>query len=160
MAIEVEDDKGFRMRERRYQRIGLALVTVFLAAGLLGLCGVSGPFSHTVAHAGGLTLEYPRFLHHRGDATVRVRLAGAAVRGDSADIELGRSFLAAVDVEALHPQPAQETHSETGVRYQFPATPGAPVVVAVTFRPTRYGPLRATLRTTAGALTFRQFVYP
>lgn len=160
MAIELNDDRGYRMRERRYQRVGLALVAAFLAAGLLGLCGASGPLSHTVARSGGLTLEYPRFLHHEADSAVRVRLAGTAVTGDSVDIELGRSFLAAVDVDALRPQPAEETHTETGVRYRFAATPGAPVVVAVTFRPTRYGSLRATLATTAGALTFRQFVYP
>ena len=63
-------------REYFFQRIGIALLFVFVLAALLGFTGMGGPMSRGEAgeRGGPLHVEYERFVRRGGLSTVKLHL--------------------------------------------------------------------------------------
>jgi hypothetical protein len=78
-TLEIEDDLRFQKKEWFFQRIGVALLFIFVLAAFLGFTGMGGPMSHGEAGepAGPLHVEYERFVRRNAQATIKVHLHGA-----------------------------------------------------------------------------------
>ena len=78
-TLEIDEDLQFQRKEWLFQRIGAALLVVFVVAALLGFTGMGGPMSHgeAVGQDGLLHVEYERFVRRGGMSTVRLHLRSA-----------------------------------------------------------------------------------
>lgn len=75
-ALEIEEDLHFQRKEWFFQRIGVALLFLFVLAALLGFTGMGGPMSRAEAGepGGSVRVEYARFVRRSGVSTVKLHL--------------------------------------------------------------------------------------
>jgi hypothetical protein len=164
-GLEIDQDLDFQRRAWMIQRVGWAVMTVFVLAAAAGVLG-SGPLSHARADLPGtMSVEYQRFARFETNETLTVRLEPAATGADTVRLSLDRAFLDAARMASVLPTPTRVESAAGGLVYVFAvAEPRTPLVVAFNFEPQEIGRQRGTIgvETAAGlrSVTFRQLVYP
>lgn len=167
MGLEVRQHERFQQREWRFERVGWALVGLFVVAGLLGFLG-KGPFSWATARSesGWVAVEYQRINHHEADDAITLQFAPEAVQNDTITVEFTGSWISGVDRQGISPQPSDELLTPGGVALEFPVdragTPetGRALNVTITFRAQEYGALSGEVSVAAERASFSQFVLP
>jgi hypothetical protein len=138
-------------------------MALLLLAALAGLIG-SGPLSSRTASAGpSLKIQYDRFTRYHSPASLHVTVAHASGT-DQIRLAMNRSFLEAVELESVTPQPASVELATGGQTYVFdaPQLGSGDAEIVFHYRPDR------TMRSLNGrigraggpSLEFTQFVYP
>jgi hypothetical protein len=104
-TIQIDEDLDFQRREWLGQRIGMALVLLFVLAALLGFTGVGGPISHGEAGQRGdpLHVEYDRFVRRGAIATMKLHLRSG--EDGRAQFWVAAPYLERIRVEAVTPEP-------------------------------------------------------
>jgi hypothetical protein len=105
---EIDEDLDFQRREWRAQRVGWALLSVFLIGATLGVFGGGGPLSSTKARAddGRLRVEYERFVRVGASSEITIETGTALREGDAGfEVTLGRDYFDAIDIERAVPEP-------------------------------------------------------
>jgi len=103
-SLEIDEDLNFQHKEWFFQRIGVALLFLFVLAALFGFTGMGGPMSHGDAGepGGPVHVEYERFVRHNAQATIKVHLHGAP--GD-VRFWISSSYFEHVRVDSIVPAP-------------------------------------------------------
>jgi hypothetical protein len=103
-TLEIEEDLQFQQKEYFFQRIGVALLFVFVLAALLGFTGMGGPMSRGEAgeRGGPLYVEYERFVRRGGLSTVKLHLHTAP--GD-VRFWVAAPYFERVRIESVAPPP-------------------------------------------------------
>lgn len=161
--LDIRHDLDFHRRLFRVQRIGWAVLTLFILAALLGLIGAEGPLNSGAADNDELRLEFERFPHQESPTKIEVTLREPARRGERVELWVDATYLNAVNLEQVSPQPEEVIAGQGHFRYVFKtARPGDTFSVAMLFTPKSAGRLRGELRAgeNGAPLRFRQFVYP
>jgi|SRR5688572_19437271 len=120
---DLESAEHLRHQQREWlaERIGWVAIAVILLAAMAGLLG-HGPLSHR-RHAGvdGLVAaEYDGIGRHHAPARLRIIVANS--RPDrEIEVSLPRSFLDAVQIEQIVPEPAATRDDGAEVVYSFRA---------------------------------------
>ena len=103
-TLEIEEDLGFQRKEWTFQRIGVALLFLFVLAAFLGLTGMGGLFARGEARDanGALHVEYERFVRRGSFAriTVHFHTAPGVVR-----FWVGAPYLQRVHIDSVVPVP-------------------------------------------------------
>jgi hypothetical protein len=156
--LQLDDDIDFQRRESRVQRIGWWCLSAFVLAALLGAFG-SGPLSHAVAEASGLAVEYERFLRADARSLLTVELPAS---GTAAELSISRSYIDAVDITRMLPEPSVSELREGDAVFSFERRDTAPasMIVRIEFKPRTMGRPTATLRSGGATVTFTQLTYP
>jgi hypothetical protein len=157
--LQLDDDIDFQRRESRVQRVGWSCLAAFVAAALLGLFG-SGPFSHAVATASGLSVEYERFV--RADARSLLTIALPPSETTTATLSISRNYIDAVDITQMLPEPSTSELREAEAIFSFERRDAdrTPVIVQIELKPRAMGRPTATLRSGVATVTFTQLTYP
>ena len=107
-TLEIDEDVPFQKKEWFFQRIGMALLFLFVVAALLGFTGLGGPASRGEAgeRDGPLHVEYDRVVRRGGLSKLKMH-----VRQPPGDVRfwVSASFLEHVGIEAFEPFPAHES---------------------------------------------------
>jgi hypothetical protein len=147
----------FHQREWRIQRIGWALVALFLALALGGLFG-NGPFSR--AHAAGAAgrVEYQRFVRNGLSTDLIVTPTGSAQGVNR--VEIDAHYLEAFRIERITPEPAAVRMNGPRIVYEFAsAAPGASISFHI--RPQRLWRQTSGVSIDGGApVEISQLTYP
>ena len=154
---ELDAQLKFHRREWRIQRIGWALVAVFLACALGGLFG-NGPLSRTHAVNAAGRVEYQRFVRY-GLSTDLVVTPTSSAQGVNR-VELDADYLEAFRVERITPEPASVRLSGPHIVYEFAsAAPGASIAFQI--RPQRLWRHASAVGIDGGArVEISQLTYP
>jgi hypothetical protein len=162
--LQVDQDLQFQRRERLVQRIGWALLALFLTAGMLGLLGHKGPLSEsTISLPGGRgELTYFRFLHNSTPTSLELDLTSAARGGSEIRIAVSQSYLKYMQVEHVTPQPDHVEISGDEYVYVFRAAEAeSSAIIRFELNVNTVGRLNGWLRIGSDeALEFQQFSYP
>ena len=162
-GLEIDQDLEFQRRVWVAQRVGWALMALFVLAAAVGLLGV-GPLSHArAAIPGVMTLEYERFARFETSETLTVRLDSAATAGEVVRLSLNREFLDSAKIETVLPPPARVESAAGRLIYVFAVgEPRVPLVVTFTFEPRDIGVHEGIVRLESrdARIAFRQLVYP
>lgn len=152
-----ESDHRFHRSEWRLQRIGWALVALFLALAVAGLFG-NGPLSRAHADSGAGRLDYQRFTRYGLSTDLVVTPKGSA--NGVTRIEISSDYLEAFRVEHITPEPAAVRLAGPNVIYEFAsAAPGASISFHIS--PQRLWRRSATVTIDGGAaLEISQLTYP
>jgi hypothetical protein len=162
MGLQVEQHDAFQRREWAAQRIGWVLMALLVLAGLLGLLGGPGVLSSSTATGadGALQVEYQRLGHLEADDVVNVTVAPDAVTGDSVDVDLAGSWVQAMDIDGITPEPQEQVTTPYGLRLTFATEPGTELAIQIAFRADDVGSIDGELRFEDETVAFDQFVYP
>lgn len=152
-----ESELQFHEREWRVQRIGWALLALFLAFALGGLFG-NGPLSRSHADSAAGRIEYERFVRYGLSTDLVVTPTGSA-RGVNR-IALDADYLEAFRVERITPEPASVRISGARIVYEFSST--APdAAIAFHMRPQRLWRQTSAVSIDGGApVEISQLTYP
>jgi hypothetical protein len=122
---DFESELIFHEREWRIQRVGWALLVVFLAFALGGLFG-NGPLSRAHADGAAGRVEYERFVRYGLTTDLVITPTGSAHGVNR--IEIDADYLEAFRVEHITPEPAAVRLSGPRIVYEFAsAAPGASI---------------------------------
>lgn len=163
----MDEEHGLQvLRNERHQRhewqletIAWAFIAVILVAAVGGLLG-PGPLSTATARAGGLTLDYQRFVHYQGPQRLTFRLAGGPDGG--ARLWIDRAFVETMEIEQVDPWPdAVEAEAGRYVWVLRAPRAGERFVATIRYRPDRMGLTRGHAGIDGGPqVSFWQFAYP
>ncbi|WP_149182951.1 hypothetical protein [Streptomyces sp. TRM49041] len=160
-GLQIDESESFQRKEARFERVGWAGMAALLVVALLGVLGGAGPVTSAQASAGPMSVDYPRFARYTARNDLTITLGAAGVREGRAVLTLESSWVNDVDIEHVTPDPEVWRVGRDGLRLVI-AADAAPVVVHVTYRPDRIGPVDATVtaEATGSRVVFDQFVYP
>ena len=161
MSLQISQNERFQQREWRLERIGWGVVGAFVLAGLIGLLG-TGPLSWAVTSSdeGLVTVEYQRVTHHEADDSLELMFPAEAVEDGIISVEISGSWLAAVDIQGVSPQPSEERAVPNGVVFDIAVERPGATTVLVTFRAQEYGALGAEVAVRGDTTSFSQLVLP
>jgi hypothetical protein len=154
---DFESELIFHQREWRIQRVGWALLVLFLALALGGLFG-NGPLSRTHADAAAGRVEYQRFVRDGLSTDLIVTPTGSA-RGMNR-VEIDADYLQAFRIERITPEPAAVRINGPRIVYEFAsAAPGASISFHI--RPQRLWRHTSAVSIDGGApVEISQLTYP
>jgi hypothetical protein len=155
--VEIEEHYESQVRAWRVQRVGWCVLAAILVAAVLG--GLGPGLFGTVSEqsASGLQLQYERFVRYEAPASVHLTLPEA--NADEQDFLIDASWIHAVHLETVQPEPLRVRSEGPRVRYTMAVQRrGAPTQVSLHFEPDS---LHGQVALEAGApLHISQFVYP
>ena len=106
-GIEVDEHPTFERRWRYVVHAGSAVGALLVVAGVIGLFG-TGPLAHaTNVGAGGVQVEYDRFVRSTASTTIQVSVPRAA---GQVQVALSQDYLDHADVSAVDPQAEHVTN--------------------------------------------------
>ena len=159
--LDLDRDRKGHLREWRVQRVGWCLWVFVLVAAMLGLTG-SGPLStrSATSHDGRLTAEYDRFVRHHCSTEITLSF-NRSTASDDFRVWLNQEFFDAVAIEAIEPQPREQSYSAGGILLAFRAIPPEETArIVIRCQPESLGPITCQLASGKSELTLSQFVYP
>src|SRR5687767_1206363 len=121
--LDVGQDLKFEKRWWVIERSGWAVIALLLFAALLGFLG-PGPLTKKTAgtRGGALWLEYHKFERYQAPVDLRVQLAPEPAK-DTVRLWIDRSYIEAVQIESVEPQP--ESVEMAGNRFVYTFKTGA-----------------------------------
>ena len=154
-GLELEEDMSFQQRTWKVERAGWVLMALIALASILGLID-KGPFSRSrKGDAGGLQVEYERFIHLDTPTDLHVSLP---VEGPFV-IQLPFRYLEEAEISHVVPEPTEVASYGGFVTYSFASKPGtADILFNVTVR--RAGSVKGFVQSDRQRIEFTQFVYP
>lgn len=158
--LEIEHDPVFQARAWRFQRIAWVILTVVLAAALVGLLG-PGPYSKTTIGDEKLKVEYQRLGRWQAPEELRFFVGSNQARDDRVVIWVDSPFLHAHDVQYITPSPRAVEAFNGGFNYIFAVEDQQALEVCFTIEPQKVGMKKG--RVALGhqpPMVFRQFVFP
>ena len=161
--LQLDEDLRFQRRNWRIERIAWAVLASIIVAAALGLFGNGPVGSRKVTTADGtLSLEYQRFWRLQSPMTLNVEVRPATAESTRATIYLTRSYIDAMDISRITPQPERVEAQAVELAYVFAlAEPGLPFTATFRVEPARPWTISGTVRTEGGGeSTFTHFIYP
>lgn len=155
---EFEDSPRFHEREWRVQRVGWAVLILFLLAGASGLLG-KGPLAHeTIALPNG-TLELDRFARRHAPTQWVINLLETPAQG-SLELAITAQYISEFEITAITPEPERTELKNGELVFTFAgAQSGGRIVMHLD--PQEVGIFRGTVRISgARAIPVRQIIYP
>jgi hypothetical protein len=157
-GLELEEDLQFQRRWWLAERIGWAIMIIFLLGGLAGMFG-TGPISNmTAGSPETFWLEYERFARYESPTSLRITLKTDSP-ATSPHVKFNRAYMDSVKIEQIVPEPAKVEASRDSIAYYFEAHP-CRVRVKFDVVILTIGVLPGSVASPGGGLSFRQFVYP
>ncbi|HKY20623.1 MAG TPA: hypothetical protein VJM31_05335 [Vicinamibacterales bacterium] len=104
-TLEIDEDLDFQRKEWLWQRIGIAMLILFVLVALLGLTGAGGPLSHGAAGDRGspIHIEYERVVRRGARATMKLHLRSNAP--GAIQFWVSAPYVEHVKIETVLPQP-------------------------------------------------------
>ncbi len=135
--LDIRHDLDYH-RRFVFQRIGWALLGVFLLAALLGLIGAEGPLNAGTAANGLMRAKYERFPHQESPTQVEITLHDARLTGERVELWMDAAYLSDVRLEYISPEPNEVIASQGRLGYVFKTLqPGEALTVASCSPPNR-----------------------
>ena len=145
-------------REWRFERAGWLFMALLMAGGLAGAFG-GGPLAHAAVSTGSSRLDFDRLVRHGVPTELRLTIGASPNTTGRLRVSLDWSYLEAVNLLEVIPQPMSTVSSADRVAWEFEAdATGNRIVIKV--EPTKVGAREGRLQIGGGTLQFRQFVYP
>ncbi|KTT00051.1 hypothetical protein SB14R_17120 [Pseudomonas oryzihabitans] len=153
----IQEDLRLQRWIWRCERLGWALLGLFVVLALGGLFASGGPWATAtrVSDDGQLKVQYERFQRRGAPTTLTLELAPGVTR-----VGLDERLVADWTVEALYPQPARMTSSD-GVLWLDLTPGGGPGRLHLALRPDALGTVNwRILRPGRVPLSLSAFIYP
>ena len=159
--FEIDEDIRHSEKEWRLERAGwivMGLVTIAALSGILG----RGPLSRQSATdpSGRFTIRYDGFERAHANSALRIEIAAGAVAPGPFRVWIDRSYLDALRIVSMDPEPERFEVSSDRVIYTYNAA-GTPVSLEIDCEFEECGNHRGRAGIAGGPeVTWEQFAYP
>lgn len=116
-GLEVSEDRAWQEKFWAAQRVGWAVMTLIVAAALLGLTGKGGPLASATAQSPGVAIDNPRITRWQSDEKISLRLPASA--SGEADVLLSPAFAEHFTIKSIVPEPASSQATPSGHLFSF-----------------------------------------
>jgi hypothetical protein len=161
--LEISQNLNFQRRSWAIQRLGWVMLALLILAACLGLFG-SGPLSQAMTgrQEDPLSVQYHRFWRLKSPMSLRLHFGPQATRSGQARVWLSRSYLEAMSVQHVTPQPQQVEAGPDRLTYVFTLSPPErPTTVTFNIEPETPGSVSGQAGLENGlTVSFRHFIYP
>ena len=159
--IDLDDAPSFESAEHRFTRVGWALLSLFVLAGLMGFLG-AGPWSNRTTGATDdvVRVDHQRVSHYEAEDVLTIYVAEEAIDGDTLDLELTGDWLRGTDLSAVFPEPDAQRIVPGGALFEFAVERPGDVEIVLSFRPQKLGDLELTAAAGGSSVTVDQFILP
>lgn len=161
--LEIDQDLEFQEREWRVERVGWALLAGVVVLAAFGVFG-HGPVSWTKVSSGDGSLEvsFERFGRRGGSQALVVSAPASEARRGVWDVEISRSYVDAMDIDAVTPEAEAVEAVDGAVRYSFSqGSPDADLDARLSLTPRAMGPRRGEVRVSGGEpVGVHHFLFP
>jgi hypothetical protein len=148
-TLEIDEDLAFQRKEWFAQRVGIAALSLFVVAALLGLTGAGGVLSHATAGEPGraLSVEYERFVRRGAMSTMTLRIHSDPP--GFIQFWVSAPYLARVRVDSVAPMPQTVTLEQARHVYTIRAA-SADVAVTIEMEHMAWGKLEGEVGIVGG----------
>lgn len=152
------DGKSFEQRESRASVLAWPLMSLIIAACVLGAFG-GGPLSRaeTADSSGALRVEYERISRFGTSSRLQIFATGS---GTGAAITLDRALLDAFHVRQILPAPQSSRLAGDGVEFVFVKDRSAVAPIIFELESRQAGTVGGTIRSGNSVVALRQFILP
>lgn len=145
--LELDRDPEFHRKQWLIERVGLRAWALLIVAGLLGLLG-AGPLSNASVSSpsGELTISHQRIAHYHKPVTIQLLVKLEEGSTGPIPLTISQSFLDAVQIERVEPQPQRQQVAVDGAFLYFDRRPGsqqAKIVIHLEYE--QYGPVQGSI---------------
>jgi hypothetical protein len=162
-SIQVDEDMVWQQRTWTIQRLGWLAMGGLVLTALTGVFGY-GPVSWQQATdpAGFVRVEYERFQRRGSEFTLRVDVAPQATADNVVPLRVSGSFLDAVEVKGIAPEPREARSLGADIEYMIPvAQSGQAATIRFALKRRAVGSHSAEIGLSGREpARFTQFVYP
>lgn len=125
-SLQIDEDIEFQRKEWFAQRVGIALLSLFVFGALLGLTGVGGPLSRGQAgeRNGAIYVEYERFVRRGAMSTITLHLRSNPT--NDMRFWVAAPYFEHARIKTIVPEP--ELFSADEARYVYTIRTGLPEV--------------------------------
>ena len=148
-TLEIDDDARFQTREWHAQRVGIALMALFVLAAMLGLTGAGGVLNDGTAasDSGNVRIEYDRVVRRSASSSMKLRLHNDPP--GFIQFWVAAPYLDAVHIESVTPVP--QTVTVEAARHVYTIRAASPdVSVTVTLEHRTWGRLEGEVGIVGG----------
>jgi hypothetical protein len=156
-SLEIEDDRKFRRRNWTFERCGMAVGALLLAAVVAGFTG-SGPIAKGQASEGAVTVEFDRFWRRETPTSLLIRSTGAD--GPLIAVSIAHSPADIFQVEEISPTPETVIALGGETRYVFRTASAKGVEIRIHLTPLQWGKAATRVEQQgAGKVEFTQWIH-
>ena len=162
-SIQVDEDMVWQRRTWVVQRLGWCAMGVLVLTALTGVFGYGSLSWQQASDPAGLVrVEYERFQRQGSEFSLRVDIATQATTEDAVPLRVSGTFLDAVEVKGIVPEPREARSHGGDVEYIFPmAQSGQPATIRFALKLRKVGCHSAEIGLGGREpARFTQFVYP
>ena len=152
--LELEQDLKWTERSWIIQRIGWALLLLFVSSAALGLFG-NGILSKVHEQSNEYSLEYDRY--GRYEMPQQIKISAPSIN-DKVVLTVPQSFTENYDIQLLTPQPRIQLFDSSNIVMEFEAK--GPVILMFEVEAQQSGRHQAEIFVNNKAFTISQFIYP
>lgn len=153
-SLQIEEDVDLHLKGWVFQRIGWALMLLFLTSAALGFFG-NGLVSKKALVMEGSSLVFERFTREDSDTEMVIM---AQDDNGIIKVSLSPQFAENFKVESILPEPQKQTVKNGFVVYEFEAQARAELTFFLTSR--KSGPVHSTVFVNDTEYKLKQFIYP
>jgi len=153
-SLEIEEHIHLHITGWIVQRIGWALMLLFIALAALGLFG-DGILSRERLNHDGISIQYERFFRHEAQTEIRIQAPAAT---HSVMVELSPAFNRNYTIDRILPDPAERRIVNGAVLLTFPALGAADIRLIV--EPAEVGGSSSRVAVNGNAFELSSFIYP
>lgn len=153
-SIEIDEDIKLAKISYPIQRVGWALLALFLVAAALGTCG-TGILSKTSKQQESARLEYERFGRYKNPFELTFVLVNIQ---EHAVIAIPQSYLKNMEIKTILPEPSQQATEDGRQLYLFKGSGSMRIIFFV--EPQKAGKLTTTMMAGHNRFEISQLIYP
>ncbi|MEX0782508.1 MAG: hypothetical protein WD557_07650 [Dehalococcoidia bacterium] len=157
-GLQIGVDPSFDRIQWRVERFAWILMALVILLALLGFFGGGGPLMRATERSGDSEVRYNRMIRFQGQTRLEITVPGS---GGEARITFNQPFLADMQIEGIHPEPAAVRAGSESVTYVFELAEGEESAdVSFSLRPEKIGVHSANIVTASGTLSVWQLALP
>lgn len=157
----IDEDLPFQRKQWRVERIGWLLMTVLIVCALAGVLGGGGLLSSAASTSpdGGVSLKHERFA--RRLASTALEITAAPASGRTLQVQIAESYLDAMAVQSITPEPDSMTSANGAAVLTFARTAGGAAKIRLRLEPQTAGIIEGWAAVDQGArMRIKQYILP
>jgi hypothetical protein len=153
-SLQIDEDLNLHIKGWIFQRVGWALMLIFLICALLGLFG-DGILSKRELVVEGSTIHYERFSRYDNKSQLEIL---SQHRDGKIEVVMPPVFAASFEVENVVPEPAKQKMANGSMVYEFEGEGTAQLTFFLNSR--QAGSVNGTIQVNDTGFELKQYIFP